>query len=132
MPYANEEIGNAHKKADHIKNRERDNKRSSDWYYRNKDTVKKWRLENYQKVLANHRKSSRKRNGFPEPTRAEPRLCECCSRPPGKKSLSLDHDHITGAFRGWLCTRCNTAIGKLGDNIDGVQMAIDYLKRAKQ
>lgn len=46
-----------------------------------------------------------------------------------KKStrLSIDHDHKTGRVRGLLCTSCNTAIGKLGDSIEGIQAAMDYL-----
>lgn len=24
--------------------------------------------------------------------------------------LALDHDHVTGAFRGYLCVRCNTSL----------------------
>lgn len=65
--------------------------------------------------------------------------CECCGKKPNsginldsskrKRSLVLDHDNITGKFRGWLCSDCNTAIGALGDNIEGLQKAIDYLKR---
>jgi len=46
--------------------------------------------------------------------------------------LRFDHDHVTGAFRGWLCGKCNTAIGKLGDDIAGVERALRYLKRAQQ
>tara|TARA_R100000742_G_C4257386_1_gene75248 strand:+ start:391 stop:546 length:156 start_codon:yes stop_codon:yes gene_type:complete len=34
------------------------------------------------------------------------------------------------AYRGWLCSNCNTGIGKLGDNIEGVQKAVDYLEDA--
>jgi len=69
--------------------------------------------------------------GLPQPTRAEPSACECCGRPPRKHSLCVDHCHETGRFRGWLCGMCNTAIGKLGDNVAGLETAIAYLKRAE-
>lgn len=41
--------------------------------------------------------------------------------------LAIDHDHKTGKIRGLLCTRCNTAIGLLNDNIDFLRRAIMYL-----
>jgi DNA-directed RNA polymerase subunit RPC12/RpoP len=40
----------------------------------------------------------------------------------------VDHDHITKKVRGLLCNHCNTGIGKLGDTIESLQKAIDYLK----
>ena len=43
---------------------------------------------------------------------------------------AADHDHKTGVFRGWLCVPCNTAIGKLGDAVVGLEQAITYLQRA--
>lgn len=58
------------------------------------------------------------------PTRPKPKQCECCGK---EKELHLDHDHESGKFRGWLCTNCNTALGKLGDNIEGLLRAIHYL-----
>ena len=55
-------------------------------------------------------------------------LCQHCSKPPGKrKGLHLDHDHITGQFRGWLCGRCNMAFAAFGDSLAGLQHAIAYL-----
>lgn len=42
-----------------------------------------------------------------------------------KVRLSMDHDHITGDFRGWLCRPHNTAIDVLAANIDAAQL---YLK----
>jgi hypothetical protein len=41
----------------------------------------------------------------------------------------MDHDHGTGAFRGWLCTPCNAGIGLLGDNAEGVRRALQYLSK---
>jgi len=52
--------------------------------------------------------------------------CEICG---AEENLCYDHDHTTGAFRGVLCRTCNTAIGTLGDTIQGLNMAILYLKR---
>jgi len=41
--------------------------------------------------------------------------------------LVLDHDHATGAVRGWLCGHCNRAVGTLGDTAAGLKRAYDYL-----
>ena len=71
----------------------------------------------------------RQRNGLPAPTRPCPERCECCHRlfSETKKGAALDHDHQTGTFRGWLCGRCNTGIGMLGDNVQGIMRAMGYL-----
>lgn len=64
----------------------------------------------------------------------KPSVCDCCGKPPkignGRRNvgLSCDHDPITDTFRGWICSDCNLSIGLLGDNIEGLQKAIDYLK----
>lgn len=68
-------------------------------------------------------------NGFPAPTRPKPNACENCKQPPRAKGLALDHNHETGAFRGWLCSPCNTAIGALGDTVEALEQATDYLRR---
>lgn len=41
--------------------------------------------------------------------------------------LSLDHDHTTGLPRGFLCARCNNAIGQLGDDPDIVKALLQYV-----
>lgn len=46
-----------------------------------------------------------------------------------REEISVDHDHVTGLVRGLLCHHCNTGIGLLGDNVDNLQTAIDYLLR---
>ena len=53
-------------------------------------------------------------------------VCAICGRPPEKR-LSVDHNHVTDAVRGLLCMPCNRAIGLLGDSVEGLTRAIDYL-----
>jgi hypothetical protein len=43
--------------------------------------------------------------------------------------LSVDHNHSTGAIRGLLCSRCNTALGMLEDSLDNLEAAKIYLQR---
>ena len=52
---------------------------------------------------------------------------QCCSKKSEK--LVLDHCYKTEKFRGWICHHCNLSIGHLGDDIEGLQMAIEYLKK---
>jgi len=54
--------------------------------------------------------------------------CHCCGKE-HEKALHFDHDHDTLQFRGWLCINCNQGIGKLGDNMKGLNRALAYLKK---
>jgi len=68
-----------------------------------------------------HFKSSRPPVGEP---------CDNCGRK--DKRLVFDHCHETLLPRGWLCDMCNRSIGMLGDNIEGLERALSYLKKAKK
>jgi hypothetical protein len=59
----------------------------------------------------------------------KPLRCECCGKIPSE--WRLDHDHDDHSFRGWTCDRCNTGIGKLGDNLEGIIKAANYLIMSK-
>lgn len=40
----------------------------------------------------------------------------------------LDHCHISGQFRGWICGLCNTGIGNLRDDVDNLKRAAQYIE----
>lgn len=43
----------------------------------------------------------------------------------------LDHDHVTGEFRGWLCHDCNKALGFFKDDPNLLKSAIEYIQNAR-
>ena len=57
----------------------------------------------------------------------KPDACQCCGKV--LERLVLDHCYEKETFRGWICHHCNLSIGHLGDNIAGLELAIEYLKR---
>jgi hypothetical protein len=64
-------------------------------------------------------------------TRPKPEVCEVCGRTPNGRGLHFDHNHQTGAFRGWLCHRCNMALGLLDDSPATLRALADYLQDGK-
>jgi hypothetical protein len=52
--------------------------------------------------------------------------CGCCRKT--MRQVCVDHNHRTGAVRGLLCQPCNTGIGLLGDDVEGLSKAVAYLK----
>ncbi len=59
--------------------------------------------------------------------------CGICNTPfetIGGRKMHLDHCHETEKVRGILCASCNTALGKLGDNAQGLRKALAYLENS--
>lgn len=44
------------------------------------------------------------------------------------RSPVIDHDHDHDFLRGILCQECNKNLGKLGDNLDGLNRFEQYLR----
>ena len=48
-----------------------------------------------------------------------------------KKAIpNLDHDHKTETFKGWICNKCNSALGFFEDDINYVRRAVNYLEKS--
>jgi Autographiviridae endonuclease VII len=57
--------------------------------------------------------------------------CAICSRKESEERhgfLHVDHDKVTGAVRGLLCSKCNLALGLLQEDVDIAKEAFKYLK----
>ena len=71
-------------------------------------------------------------SNHPGPKIGEKFTCPICQKKIIRKftnEVNLDHSHIDGKIRGWLCSSCNTSIGKFGDNIENLERAIKWLKK---
>lgn len=69
---------------------------------------------------------------YAEMFEAQGGVCDKCKRPPPnhrKKFLAVDHNHETGQVRGLLCDNCNRGIGLLGDTVESLTDAVNYLKK---
>ena len=91
--------------------------------YEFRENGRKFAKENRCKECINKAATLRRRlqkNAPVKPTR-----CECCHKQHSK--LCLDHCHESLNFRGWICEPCNRGIGQLGDNIEGIVKALNYL-----
>ena len=123
--------------------RERDAKRREDPEFREhkRKVTKEWAKNNPRRVQA---RNLQKFNlgedpvaAYEEMVLAQLGMCAICGGPPGRRSLSVDHDHscCDGNFscgkcvRGLLCANCNHLLGKAKDDPVVLQRAIDYLEK---
>ncbi len=105
----------------------------------NLEHVKRWAKANPERQRAHARKAQRTyKLGFAlgESDRAEAcrpgpdYACPICdsTNPGSPKGWQADHDHTTGAFRDWLCARCNNfRVAALEDRF--IKVAEYYLKQ---
>ena len=66
-------------------------------------------------------------------------VCAICGNPETKTnkygtvfSLSYDHDHSNGKYRGLLCYNCNLLLGKAGDSFEILTKAARYIRKWKK
>jgi hypothetical protein len=56
-------------------------------------------------------------------------LCAICFKQP--KKLHIDHCHKSGKVRALLCSKCNTSLGLLNEDVQIFNNAIQYLEKHK-
>lgn len=102
-------------------------------YSRNYNNVNKDALKNLHKEWAERNKSKIRLsqikynyNLTEEEYEALPKACEVCGN---TENLCIDHDHITGKVRGVLCSRCNSALGLLGDSKEVILKLASYIEK---
>lgn len=102
----------------------RDRERASVYYVANRSSFRKYNLKHLYGISIEQYDEMYQRQGG---------RCAVCGTHQSllKRRLYVDHDHKTGKVRGLLCYNCNSAIGKLGDSLEGLQRAIDYMKTAE-
>jgi hypothetical protein len=133
MPYKNPEDAKAYQRQHYQANRPAIDAKNRAWAAANKTKAAEhnasWKARNPDRARAYARKASRKKNGVLDAT-GEERFGKCplC---PYEGVLVCDHCKTTGLTRGWLCSRCNGALGKLGDTVEGLQRALDYVTAAR-
>lgn len=67
---------------------------------------------------------------FPRPQIGEKFHCPVCLKTfirEHNNDVVLDHSHTDGSVRGWLCSSCNTSIGKFDDDVETLKRAIEWI-----
>lgn len=105
--------------------------------------VKKYKIKNRGKMLANQRKANRlykyglTDEDYLKMKEEQDMKCWICkvglqenaTNRHTSETLCIDHDHETGEVRGLLCTRCNKGLGMFDDSIEHLLESIKYLSK---
>lgn len=125
-------------------NKEKVTERNRNYAKRNQERLRNYRHEWRKKrrffiALTTSRKHARHRGHAPcNATEKEIReaftgFCHACEAPEIEcnRKLTMDHNHETGEFRGWLCENCNKTLGHSQDSIDRMLALVEYLEYAR-
>lgn len=89
-----------------------------------------------KKIKINPKQKKDFEKTYPKPHLGEEFICPICSRKFKRlhqNDVVLDHSHKDGSVRGWICSSCNTSIGKFGDDPSILKKAIEWiLKKGKK
>ena len=130
----NREARKAYQRARYAARSEQEKAYQKEYRARRKAELKAQRDAKYaanpEPARARQRLYSRRKSGMlnaTDETRSGP--CEVCLVE--YDSLHLDHDHVTGIIRVWLCSVCNRAIGLLKDNPETMRRAAEYVEKER-
>lgn len=102
------------------------NLKTDDWEAKPENRLKRreYYYQRQYKMSLEDRKKFKELHGY---------KCNICgiTEEQHKRSLFIDHDHITGKVRGLLCDNHNKGLGVFKDSIDHLLKAVEYLKEVK-
>ena len=104
---------------------------------RSKIGQKEWRAKNLKRKMTNHRmlKYGITEEDYNKMFAEQKGCCAICGKHQSefKRTLNVDHNHITGNVRGLLCRTCNMALGGLGADAGTslLKKAINYVNERK-
>ena len=134
---------NKQKAAEYQKEYREKNKEKATEYHKDYRTENKAKLKAYEKDYREKNKDKKKEykwrlkgidptftlEDYNELLEKQNFCCAICGQHQSEltKALAVDHDHETGKVRGLLCFNCNSGLGALGDNVEGLLKALDYI-----
>ncbi len=127
---AHKEEKKAYSATHYAANKEKLKAYSATYYAANKEKKKAYRAANLDRRLAYNRlrKTGVTQEQYDGAYLKQKGVCAICSGVEASgRRLAADHCHTTGVFRGLLCMKCNTGLGKFKDNTDLLTKAIGYL-----
>jgi hypothetical protein len=109
---------------------------SKSYYDGHRERVKGWvrryQTERNPENFAKHQELKAQKDWAAQEKKAgrqRPLVCEICAEPePKGRKLHFDHCHKSGRFRGWLCNRCNKALGMARDDPEILVRMAAYLE----
>lgn len=100
----------------------------------NKDRIQRSWKEASSKYYSTEKRRNKTLRGYGldesdynEMYEAQDGTCKICNQ---DLRLVVDHCHESGKVRGLLCNQCNIGLGAFYDNIERLQVAINYLNDA--
>ena len=128
----------------YYRNQEENIRKACEWKKANRAHANEWERNNRHKdiELTRDKEASRKKGLNLEQYYAlrdlQDNKCAICNGIETRKNragivarLCIDHCHSTNRIRGLLCCECNSALGKFKDNIELLESAIRYLRKAE-
>ena len=67
----------------------------------------------------------------PIPLLGKPFRCPVCEKTiirQFKNDVTLDHYHLDGKIRGWICRQCNSSIGMMDEDVSILKRAIKWIQ----
>ncbi|MEQ8237785.1 MAG: endonuclease domain-containing protein [Cyclobacteriaceae bacterium] len=87
-----------------------------------------------KKVKANPQLKKEFIEKHPRPNIGDKFQCPICHKVilrEHNNDVVLDHSHVDGSIRGWLCSSCNTSLGKFNDDPEVLRRAIEWIENNK-
>jgi hypothetical protein len=120
-------------------NKEKHKEHCAKWRANNREqdlaNKAKYRAENKEKIAEGYRRHvlqkeyGLSKEDYDRMLEEQGGICAICKKPCAtKRSLAVDHDHVSGKIRGLLCRACNVVLGLMKDNPALLRISADYLE----